>query len=479
MTTIKFGTSGWRAIISEEFTFDNVKLVTQAIANYLKKTQSAKRKAHNIKVVVGYDTRFLSKEFADACAKVLAANRIKVLLSNRDVPTPVISYQILKNKASGGINFTASHNPPEYNGIKFSPDTGAPAPPEVTKKIEEEIKKLQKMSLRPRNDDQNYLKYIKTFDPKPAYLSQIKKVVKFDAIEKAKLKIAVDCMYGTARGYLDFSLKDAGCKLYVLHDWLNPYFDGKRPEPAQENIKELIGLVRKNSLNIGLGCDGDADRFGIVDSDGTVITANQVISLLFYHLLKTRPKNKNQIVVRTVATTHMIDAIAQIAGVKVYETPVGFKYFVDYLKTDDCIIAGEESGGLSIGAHLPEKDGILACLLIAEMVAINKKPLKKLLDELYKKFGYFYFERQDLHMKEDAKNKLMDKMINDTPKIFAGQVVAKTDKRDGCKLLLCDGSWALFRPSGTEPIVRFYAEAKTSKRLSELLTASRNIVHFT
>ncbi len=470
MTNIKFGTSGWRAIISDEFTFSNVRLVTQAIANYLKPQSPTK-------VVVGYDTRFLSKEFALECAKTLAANGIKVLLSERDVPTPVISYQMLKNKAQGGINFTASHNPPEYNGIKFSPQTAAPAPPEVTKKIEEEIRRLQSAENKVQTaEGEASIKNITRFNPAPAYLSRIKQLVKLDAIKKAKLKIAVDCMYGTARGYLDNTLKSTGCKMKVLHDWLNPCFDGKRPEPARENIEELIALVKKDKLNLGLACDGDADRFGIVDSDGTIITPNQVISLLLYHLFKTRPVRKNPIAARTVATTHMIDAICGKLGIKVYETPVGFKYFADYLKNDNCIIAGEESGGLSIGGHLPEKDGVLACLLMAEMIAINKKPVKKLLGSLYEEFGHFYFERIDLRMQPRQKDELMDMMINKTPPTFANQQVLSADKRDGCKLLFKDSSWALFRASGTEPIVRCYFEANTTKRLKELIAAAKVLV---
>jgi len=499
--TIKFGTSGWRAIISDEFTFDNVRLVTQAIANYLKRNQKPVTRNQILKVIVGYDTRFLSKEFAQVCAEVLAANKIEVLLCDRDVPTPVISYHIIKNNLAGGINFTASHNPPEYNGIKFSPETGAPAPPEVTGKIEKEIKRLQKnviarkpegltkqsrnirlvpmkmgiasVASLPRND---VAKYIRTFNPKPAYFSQIKRNIKFDAIRKARLKIAVDCLYGTSRNYLDFLLKKANCKVEPLHNWPDPYFGGKRPEPAEDSIKELIECVKKKRLDLGLACDGDADRFGIVDLDGTIISANQIISLLLYHLIKTRPIKKNSVAARTVATTHMVDKICGKFGIKVYETPVGFKYFTPYLTKDNCIIAGEESGGLSISGHLPEKDGILACLLVAEMVAINKKPIRKLLESLYKEFGYFPFERIDLSMEQDQKNRLMDGLLNNPPKIFAKKSVSKINKKDGCKLLFSDGSWVLFRPSGTEPIIRCYFEARADKKLKELISASKKLI---
>ena len=467
---IKFGTSGWRAVISDEFTFDNVRLVTQAIANYLKSNVQRSAPGGKIKVIVGYDTRFLSKEFAQACAEVLAANKIRTSLSDRDIPTPVISYHIIKNKADGGINFTASHNPPEYNGIKFSPETGAPAPPEVTKKIEAEIKKLQNSKIKFENYRGKFAKYIKTLDFRPAYFSHMKRKIKFDAIKKARLKIAVDCLYGTSRDYLDFLLKKADCKVEVLHDWPNPTFDGKRPEPAKENIKELTQLVKKKGLHLGLACDGDADRFGILDSDGTYISANQIISLLLYHLIKTRPLKKKSVAVRTLATTHMVDAICEKFGIKVYETPVGFKYFASYLTKENCVIAGEESGGLSISGHLPEKDGILACLLVAEMVAMNKKSIRRLLDSLYKEFGCFYFERVDLSMEQKQKNRLMKGLTVKTPKVFANEPVARVDKRDGCKLLFNDDSWALFRASGTEPVVRCYFEARTKRRLGELIS---------
>ncbi len=473
---IKFGTSGWRAIISDEFTFDNVRLATQAIANYLKKVHSPQSTVHRIKVIVGYDTRFLSKEFAQVCAEVLAANKIEVLLCDRDVPTPVISYHIIKNNLAGGINFTASHNPPEYNGIKFSPASGAPAPPKVTNQIEYEIKKLRTTNYELRTISSSLLKHIRTFNPKPAYFSQIKRKIRFDAIKKAKLKIAVDCLYGTSRNYLDFLLKKANCKVEPLHNWPDPYFGGKRPEPAEDSIKELIECVKKKRLDLGLACDGDADRFGIVDSDGTIISANQIISLLLYHLIKTRPVKKNSVAARTVATTHMVDKICGKFGIKVYETPVGFKYFTPYLTKDNCIIAGEESGGLSISGHLPEKDGILACLLVAEMVAVNKKPIRGLLESLYKEFGYFPFERIDFSMEQDQKNKLMDGLLDNPPKIFAKKPVSKINKKDGCKLLFSDGSWVLFRPSGTEPIVRCYFEARSDKRLKELISASKKLI---
>jgi phosphoglucomutase len=470
MAEIRFGTSGWRAIISEDFTFENVRLVTQAISDFIKQTNKPTNQRATI--VVGYDTRFLSKEFAKEAAGVLSSNGIKALLSDRDVPTPVISYHIIKERCAGGINFTASHNPPQYNGIKFSPKTGGPAEPEVTKIIEKNIARLKnKTPLSYRTDE----KLIKIFNPQPPYIKQIEKFIDFKAIKRAGLKIALDCLYGTSRDYLDYLLKKHGCKPEALHNYLNPYFDGKRPEPAPENIPELISLVKRKRFELGLATDGDADRFGIIDSDGTYITPNQVIVLLFSHLLNTRKDAKKKVVARTVATTHMIDAVAKMHNIEVIETPVGFKYFVDIINSGSCIIAGEESGGLSMSGHLPEKDGILACLLIAEMVAIEKKSIRQILAGLYKRYGRFYTHRIDLALTEEKKKSLIEHLQSGKIREFGRLKITQRDLKDGIRFFLEDGSWALFRPSGTEPIVRCYFESSSQKTLAALIKAGKEI----
>jgi phosphoglucomutase len=477
VSKIKFGTSGWRAIISEDFTFANVRLVVQAIADYINKVKKAPldcaRGKKGKTVVVGYDTRFLSKEFAHEAAKVLSANKIKVLLCDRDTPTPVIAYHIIDKKCAGGINFTASHNPPHYNGIKFSPSTGGPATPDITSTIEQNIEKLQKSS-KSFNAGPNE-KLIERFDPMPGYLEKIISIVNMDAIKKAKLKIACDCLYGTSRGYLDRLLLEHGLKPIVLHGYLNPYFGGKRPEPAPENIKELIKIVKKDKLHLGLATDGDADRFGIVDSNGAYITPNEVIVLLLYHFIKNRKSGKKA-VARTVATTHMIDRIAKRHDLQVLETPVGFKYFVESILSGDCIIAGEESGGLSISGHVPEKDGILACLLIAELRAIEKKPISDILSSIYKVYGKLYSDRIDLELTEDKKNKLMKKLLSGRLGKFAGHNILKRDTKDGVRFFLGDDAWLLFRASGTEPIVRIYFESTSKKSLKAIERAVRCLV---
>jgi phosphoglucomutase len=462
LANIRFGTSGWRAIISEDFTFDNVRLVIQAIADYINKRHKNDKTR---RVIVGYDTRFLSKEFAQETATVLSANGIEVLLCDRDTPTPVIAYHIISKKCQGGINFTASHNPSQYNGIKFSPETGGPATPDITAIIEKNIALLQKKKRTRKYTPEETR--ITLFDPRPDYLKKIKALVNIKAIKKARLRVACDCLYGTSRDYLDYILSACGCNPIVLHNYLNPYFGGKRPEPAPENIKELISVVRKKKLHLGLATDGDADRFGIVDSDGTYITPNEVIVLLLYHLISNN-KTRKTIVARTVATTHIIDVIARAHGIKVLETPVGFKYFVESILGGECIIAGEESGGLSMSGHVPEKDGILACLLIAEMRAIENKPLKAVLGSIYKKYKRLYSHRLDMELSEHEKTALIKRLSSARLSSIGGLPIARQDQKDGYRFFLKDDSWVLFRPSGTEPIIRIYFESGSIAMLKRI-----------
>lgn len=461
--TIHFGTSGWRAIIADEFTFSNVRRVSQAIAKYLKE-----HRQQNKGVIVSYDTRFLSEEFARVCAQSIAANNIKVLLTNRDTPTPAVSFQILTRKTAGAINITASHNPPQYSGIKFSPAYGGPAPIEVTREIERNIRRCHSFSSEKKG-------LIRIFDPRPAYLARIKQLVNFGAIRRSRLKIGVDLLYGTGRGYLDQLLKEAGCQITVLHNRLDPLFGGLAPEPARAQLRELINLVKRKRLHLGLAVDGDADRFGIVDKDGTYISANQVISLLTDHLMTTRPRKRE--VARTVATTHMVDALAQRSGLEVVETPVGFKYIGQQISSGNCLIGGEESGGLSIAGHIPEKDGILVCLLIAELVAIRKKSLGAILKELYKEVGAFFTARQDFHLKEEKKTSFVRriKLLSQKP-FLLGKKIKQFNGSDGYKFIFFDGSWIMFRVSGTEPVVRCYCEAKSKTQLKDLQNLGQRLI---
>ena len=470
---IKFGTAGWRAVISDEFTIDNVKLVTQAIANYLKEEAIGDKQ----QVVVGYDTRFMSENFAKVSCRVLAANGIKALITIRDVPTPAFAYEILERRTSGGINFTASHNPPEYNGIKFSPSWGGPALPETTDAIEKNCVLLMegKSPIRDisweEGKEEGLIEYV---DPRPGYIKRVSQLVNLQEIKRARLKVAVDLMHGTGRDYLEAVLKEAGCEVKVLHNWRDVLFGGSPPEPSLAYLRELVNTVKEEKCDLGLATDGDSDRFGIVDRDGTFISPNQVLALLLNHLAKSR--NWKGVVARSVMTTSFIDAIAKIYDIQVKETPVGFKYIAQVMRQNGMVIGGEESGGLTIRGHIPEKDGILACLLIAEMVACEGKSIAEILDGLYRKVGLFLSERINFHLREDEMETLKARLRKDLPREIAGLKVERIVELDGLKFLLADGSWLGIRLSGTEPVARLYVEAHGRGELEKLKEAGKKLI---
>jgi phosphoglucomutase len=464
-SAIKFGTSGWRGLIARDFTFASVRLAAQGIALYLNdelaRTGSpiAGRKPV---VIIGHDTRFLGREFSLAVAEVLANAGLTPLLCERDAPTPVISYTIRDRKAIGGINMTASHNPAEWQGLKFSTSNGAPATPEVTQQIEARVNDLLSQNWSIKSAVVGTFQ-CKTIDPRPAYFKQIKKLIDFRAIRKAKLKLAIELMYGTGRGYLDTLLEGAGARVTVFHNEINPLFGGHHPEPNAEGMAEVSKLVRSGKAQLGLGLDGDADRFGIVDRDGTWLTPNQVLALALYHLKKNR--KWTGAVVRTVPTSHQVDAVAELLGVKVHETPVGFKYIGALMESEPIIVGGEESGGLSVKGHVPEKDGILACLLMAELVATEKKSPGRILKDLEKKTGAFNTDR--LNVKVRDKEALLAKLGSGLTSIGSFPV-EKFINTDGYKFLLPNREWVAFRASGTEPLIRCYIEAKSASQLKRL-----------
>jgi phosphoglucomutase len=466
---IKFGTSGWRGIIARDFTFDNVRLATQGIAEYLNSQSSLQ---NSKLVILGYDTRFLGREFSLAAAEVLAANGLTPLLCQRDAPTPVIAHTIRARKALGGINMTASHNPAEYQGLKFSTSNGAPATPDVTKQIEANIARLQAENWTFKGAVIGTFD-CKTFDPRPDYFKQLRKLVDFAAIKKAKLKVAVELMYGTGRGYLDTLLEDAGAKVTLFHAERDPLFGGHHPEPNAEGMAEVSKFVRSGKAQIGLGLDGDADRFGIVDKDGTWLTPNQVLALALYHLKKNR--GWTGAVVRTVPTSHQVDAVAELLGVKVHETPVGFKYIGALMESEPIIVGGEESGGLSVKGHVPEKDGILACLLMAELIATEKKSLGRILKDLEKKTGEFHSDRINVSIPPDKKEALLVKLGAGLDSVGPFKV-EKFITTDGFKFLLPNHEWVAFRASGTEPLIRCYIEAKSEAGLKKLRDACRKLL---
>ncbi len=475
MVAIKFGTSGWRGLIARDFTFDNVRLATQGIADFLNsqlRTANSELFSRKPIVILGHDTRFLGREFSLAAAEVLAASGLIPLLCNRDAPTPVIAHTIRSRGAIGGINMTASHNPAEYQGLKFSTHNGAPATPEVTRQIEANIALLLAGNWSfPAAVVGTFA--CKTLDPQPAYFKQLRRLIDFAAIRKARLKIAVELMYGTGRGYLDVLLEDAGAKVLRFHDELNPLFGGHHPEPNAEGMREVSKRVRAGQAQLGLGLDGDADRFGIVDKSGAWLTPNQILALALYHLKKNR--GWMGAVVRTVATSHQVDAVAELLGVKVHETPVGFKYIGALMESESVIVGGEESGGLSVKGHVPEKDGILACLLMAELVATEGKSLGRILKELEKQTGEFHSDRLNVKIPPEKKEALLNRLAAGLDSVGPFKV-EKFITTDGYKFLLPNREWVAFRASGTEPLIRCYLESKSASQLKKLRAACQRLL---
>ena len=464
---IKFGTSGWRAIISDEFTFDNVALVAEAIARTVLETGVMNG------LVVGYDTRFLGREFARRAADVCAAAGIPIHITNRDVPTPALAHQIRALGAAGGINITASHNPSQYNGIKFSPAYGGPALPEVTSKIEQHVKTI--LEEGPGSTVAATPAAITEFDPRPDYAAKIEQLIDFKALRAAKLRIAVDPKYGTSRGYLDALLADHGIETVVINDYADPLFGGKDSEPDGDNLDELREIVLDKACALGVATDGDGDRFGILDADGGYLEANMIIGLAANHLYTHR--GKTGAVARTRATSHFVDAVCAHHGGKAIETPVGFKYLGNLLENREVFLAGEESGGLSVDDHVPEKDGIYACLLMAEVVAVEGKPLKQVLADVFAAIGREYHtKRINVHLDKAKMQKLVEILQVGVPDALERLGIAETDSAEGAKYLLANGNWLMFRLSGTEPVARCYLEAESAVSLTNLEAAARDFL---
>ncbi|MBV9242906.1 MAG: phosphoglucomutase/phosphomannomutase family protein [Acidobacteria bacterium] len=459
---IRFGTSGWRAVIADEFTFQNVRAVTEAICGYLK-TEGA-----NIgtTLIVGHDTRFMGEAFADVAAEIAKQRGFHVLKCSHPAPTPTMSHAICSLRAAGALNFTASHNPPQYQGIKFSTADGAPALPEVTKKIEKLIAASNQQSAVSGEDGGK----IEDLDPRDAYLDDLKTKIRFDEIAKAGGTYGYDPLWGTGRGYLNKVLQDAGLEVETIHDWRDVTFGGQAPEPAEEHIGELKQLVIDKGYTLGLATDGDADRFGVIDKGGTFITPNELIALLTDYLCETRPDPRG--VARSVATTMMVDRVAKARGIELHETPVGFKFIGELINEDKIILGGEESAGLSIRGHYPEKDGILACLLAAEAVAARGASLTEQLNDLYARVGKLESGRIGVKLTPDVSAKLKEKLAEE-PTEVGGRKVDRIDRIDGVKFLFGNDTWMLMRPSGTEPLVRIYAEANTKEEVGQLLDEGR------
>ncbi|MDD5382503.1 MAG: phosphoglucomutase/phosphomannomutase family protein [Candidatus Margulisbacteria bacterium] len=460
---IKFGTDGWRAVISDQFTFANVRKVAKAIALHL-----ITHKFHNKPVIISYDPRFLADKFAEEVARVMEEAGIDCFFTERDTPTPIVAWEVRDKKAAGAVMLTASHNPAQYCGIKFIPDYAGPANEAITSELEENSNK--EIALPKANKKGQ----IERFEPRERYIKYIGSFIDAEMIRSAGLKVVYDPMHGAGRGYMDRLLQDLGCEVEMIRGERDVLFGGGNPEPTDEFLGELKQRVVSLSARVGLANDGDADRFGVVNEKGEFYSANQVIALVFDYLVSDR--GFTGAVVRSVATTHLIDRIADRHKIKIYETPVGFKYTAEHMMKEEIIIGGEESGGFSIKGHIPEKDGLLANLLIVEMIAKRKKPLSEIWRELVSKVGDVFTARVNLEMAAAAKDRFIEKLAKETPVELAGLKIKSVNTLDGVKLILADGSWVLARPSGTEPLVRIYAESDKQEKLAIILDAVKNLI---
>jgi len=466
---IKFGTSGWRAVMCEDFTFANVRRAVTGIARYV-----SSQKPAGARLIVGRDPRFLGESFVSLAAEILNAHGVTPLVVPDPAPTPAIAYEVRRLQADGAINFTASHNPPEYNGIKFSTPDGAPALPEVTERIEAEIlagegaRATQSEKASAAEGDR--ATQFEAIDVKPAYLARLKEIVDLAAIRKAGLKVACDPMWGAAVGYADSLLQEAGISATAVHSYRDVLFGGHAPEPDDHLLEDLRQKMKETGAHLGIATDGDADRFGIVDQDGTFLQPNYVIALLFDYLVESRGWKNG--VAKSVSTTNLINALAKHHGVQLYETPVGFKYIGELIQQDKIAIGGEESAGLSIRHHVPEKDGVLAGLLCCEMVARRGTSLGQQLQALFAEVGSFYPLRENFRLTPEVQQTFTSKLTTE-PREFCGRRVSQVVRIDGLKLVLEDGSWVCYRLSGTEPVARIYTEARSPEDLAQLSAAAR------
>jgi len=468
MTTspIKFGTSGWRGLIADDFTFATVRLAVHAIAGHLKS------QAAHPTVLVGYDTRFYSEEFSALAASILEEHGIKTLLCETFTPTPAVAYEIQRRKLDGALNFTASHNPASYHGLKFSGPDAGPALPEVTKDIEARVTKLigKDVPFPLVTSSPN------TSRPKEAmsekvnlrgnYLNRLNALVRFDVIKKANFKIVADALHGCGAGYLDKVLADHGVSVKAIRTDRDCLFEGHGPDVSEENLATLAKAVKEAGAKVGLATDGDADRFGIVDTDGTWIQPNLILALVYDYLVESRGWKLPP--ARSVATTQMLDAVAKSHGQTTFQTPVGFKFIGQLIREDKIAFGGEESAGLTIRGHVPEKDGILACLLVAEMTAARGASIGEQIRAMFKKLGReFHPVRENLQLSDEQKANGIQKVAVDASTLL-GRKVVSVDRTDGAKFIFEDGSWILVRLSGTEPIVRLYVEAESAAATRKL-----------
>ncbi len=464
---IKFGTDGWRGVIARDFTFDNLSLVAQATMDYLKRTGAADRG-----LVIGYDRRFLSRHFARRVAEIAAGNAIRVRLSDHFAPTPAVSWAVREGGAGAGIMITASHNPPEYNGFKIKEAFGGSAFPATTGALEEMVA-ANEAAGRPIMerpfDDALREGAIELFDPCQSYFEQIRNYVDLELIAKAGIAAVVDPMYGAGCGAIPHLLPGVD----EIHGFENPAFGGHPPEPIGEHLAELSALVRGGRYHVGLALDGDADRIGAVDETGEFFSSHCIFTLILRHLIE-RKKLRGG-VVKTVSSTCMVDLLAARYGLRLFETPIGFKHICELMLKEDILMGGEESGGLGVKGHIPERDGILMALLLLEIIAVHGKGLRQLLNETMDEIGHFFYRRIDRRIDGATKERLVANLNTEPPKAIAGRRVATTNFSDGFKFIFENGDWLLIRPSGTEPVLRLYSEATSPVRVDRLLEEAERI----
>jgi alpha-D-glucose phosphate-specific phosphoglucomutase len=474
--TIHFGTDGWRAVISDTFTFTNLRLLTQAIADAVASDHWNNGSFPGVtpdphKVVVGFDTRFLSDRYASEAARVLAANGFTVYLSQADAPTPVISYAVKNLNAIAGVMITASHNAPRYNGVKLKSSYGGSALPEQCRRVEIYLNDNEAQGRGPNLMDFEQARkssLIQRFNPILAYNEHLRKLINFDLIADAPQRVVVDSMYGSGRGVIRGLLQGTGCEVQEVRGEMNPGFGGVHPEPIARYLGALAGAISMGMGSFGLATDGDADRTGAMDERGNFVDPHKIMALALRYLVENRKLSGS--VVRTVSTTRMIDRLAKKYGLTLHETPVGFNHIADYMMKEDVLIGGEESGGISFKGHIPEGDGVIMGLLLVEIVAASGGTLAELVDDLLEEVGPAFYERKDLRLNHPvAKDKMTEMLVTEVPAEIGGERIAEVSTTDGVKYILSDDSWLLIRPSGTEPVLRVYAEGRSNKMVKALL----------
>lgn len=479
---IHFGTDGWRAVISDTFTFSNLRIVAQAIADAVASEDwnpfnGNGERPDSKKVVVGFDTRFLSDRFAEDVARVLAANGFTVLLTQSDSPTPAVSFAVKNEHAIAGVMITASHNAPRYNGVKLKGPFGGSALSEQCRRVEVYITDNEAQARGPNLMDYRKARdtgLIQKFNPLPAYFGQLHKLINTEIIADNPQRFVVDAMYGSGRGVIKSFLQGTGCEIAEIRGEMNPGFGGVHPEPIAKYLGALASAVSSGMGNFGIVTDGDADRIGAMDERGQFVDPHKIMALSLKYLVEKR--KWSGAVVRTVSTTRMIDRLAKRYGLKLYETPVGFNHIADYMMQEDVLIGGEESGGISFKGHIPEGDGPIMGLLMVEMVAESGKPLVELVDNLLEDVGPAFYERVDLRLSRPvAKAEMTELLTRQAPKEIGGQKTNEVSQRDGVKYIMADDSWLLIRPSGTEPVLRVYAEGRTHKMVRDLMGYGRKI----